>query len=320
MALYLDKTQPLSTKGGTLSSDELNRHATDIAKEHKITANHNDILLTRLNNNFKNITDVYKYFYEKSNNNVPICSASEWLLDNYYIIEEQYKILTHQLDKNFFKQLMYLKNSIFKGLPRIFAVCYELISHTDGRLDKENLTAFIESYQKVAPLTMQELWCLEPILKLSLLEYISSLCIKLYTIQNTWDKVLSFNNLDGDEIAKIVQEHLENMESIDYHFLERVFVYIKKSNKTYENIMNIINDKLFEYDITVDDVIHHEHQEQAKLQMSIGNSISSLRFVIALNFEDLFEELSYVERILRQDPSGFYSKQDFETRSYYRKK
>ncbi len=320
VALYLDKTQPLSTKGGILSLDELNRHATDIAKEHKVTPNHNDILLTRLNNNFKNITDVYKYFYEKSNSNVPICSASEWILDNYYIIEEQYKILTHQLDKNFFKQLLYLKNSIFKGLPRIFAVCYELISHTDGRLDKENLTSFIESYQRVAPLTMQELWCLEPMFKLSLIEYISSLCIKLYTIQKTWDKVSQFNNLDNEEIVKIVSNHLENMESIDYHFLERVLIYLKKSNKSNEAIMTVINDKLFEYDITVDDIIHHEHQEQAKLQMSIGNAISSLRFVIALNFEDLFEELSYVERILRQDPSGFYPKQDFETRSYYRKK
>ncbi|CDF58408.1 Cyclic beta-1,2-glucan synthase [Thermobrachium celere DSM 8682] len=320
MALHLNTNHPFSIKGGTLSADELSRHAIDIAKEHKVSTNYNTILLNRLNNNFESITDIYKFFHEKHNQNTPLCPASEWLLDNYYIIEEQHKILLNQLDKSFFKQLLYLKNSIFKDLPRIFAVCYELVSHSDGRIDRDNLINFIESYQKVTPLTMQELWSLEPMLKISLLEYISSICLKIYNIQNIWDKVFEFNNLTTDEIIDNVSEHLKNMESIDYHFLERVLIYTKKTSQPTEKILEIINDKLFEYNITIDEVLHHEHQEQAKLQIAIGNAITSLRFVISLNFEDLFEELSYVEKILRQDPSEFYIKQDFESRSYYRQK
>ncbi|GFR34803.1 hypothetical protein TCEA9_06150 [Thermobrachium celere] len=233
MALHLNTNHPFSIKGGTLSADELSRHAIDIAKEHKVSTNYNTILLNRLNNNFESITDIYKFFHEKHNQNTPLCPASEWLLDNYYIIEEQHKILLNQLDKSFFKQLLYLKNSIFKDLPRIFAVCYELVSHSDGRIDRDNLINFIESYQKVTPLTMQELWSLEPMLKLSLLEYISSICLKIYNIQNIWDKVFEFNNLTTDEIIDNVSEHLKNMESIDYHFLERVLIYTKKNFTTY---------------------------------------------------------------------------------------
>lgn len=320
MALLLDKKQPLSTKGGILSIDELSRHAVDIAKEHKVDTDYNDILLIRLKENFKNITSIYKELAEKSRGSSNLCPPSEWLLDNYYIIEEQYKSLLNQLDKDFFKELLYLKNSLFKKLPRIFAVCYELVCHTDGRLDMENLITFIESYQKINPLTMYELWCLEPMLKISLIEYINSICIKLDTIQKTWNLVEEFNYMDTKEILDSISNHLKNMECIDYHFLERVLIFVKKTNKPTEEIMHLINDKLFEYNSSIDEVLHHEHQEQAKLQISIGNAITSLRFVISLNFKDLFEELSYVEKILSQDPSLYYQKQDFETKNYYRQK
>ncbi|MCX7950470.1 MAG: glycosyl transferase [Clostridiales bacterium] len=320
MALYLDKKQPLSTKGGILSLDELSKHAVDVAKEHKVDDNFNDILLSRLNENFKNITDVYKGLADKSKKEALLCPPSEWLLDNYYIIEEQYKVLVNQLNKDVFKELLYLKNSLFKGMPRIFAVCYELVCHTDGRLDRDNLLTFIESYQKVTPLTMFELWSLEPMLKISLIEYLNTICLKLSHVQDTWDTVNNFYDMDINDIISAVDKKLKSMESIDYHYIERVLLFVKKTTKPVDELMDLINDKLFEYDFTIDDVIHHEHQEQAKLQVSIGNAITSLRFVISLNFEDLFEELSYVERILRQDPSNFYSKQDFETRNYYRKK
>ena len=49
----------------------------------------------------------------------------------------------------------------------------------------------------------------------------------------------------------------------------------------------------------------------------MGNDIISFKYVSSLNWADLFESLSYVERILRQDPEEMYSKMDSHSRGYY---
>ncbi|MFN8440227.1 MAG: glucoamylase family protein [Caldilineaceae bacterium] len=50
----------------------------------------------------------------------------------------------------------------------------------------------------------------------------------------------------------------------------------------------------------------------------VAHAIPSLRTLNALEWEDFFEQSSYVERVLRQDPTGIYPQMDFETRNHYR--
>jgi cyclic beta-1,2-glucan synthetase len=50
----------------------------------------------------------------------------------------------------------------------------------------------------------------------------------------------------------------------------------------------------------------------------IANSILNLRSISALNWKDIVESLSRVEKILRADPAGIYPDMDFETRDHYR--
>ena len=61
-----------------------------------------------------------------------------------------------------------------------------------------------------------------------------------------------------------------------------------------------------------------EHQKQASFQISMGNSITGIREIAALNWKESFEKLSYVEKILRQDPLHIYENMDFQSRDYYR--
>jgi cyclic beta-1,2-glucan synthetase len=51
----------------------------------------------------------------------------------------------------------------------------------------------------------------------------------------------------------------------------------------------------------------------------VASSFISMRTLAAQDWKDLFEELSLVERILGEDPSGDYTRMDFETRDRYRK-
>ena len=53
-------------------------------------------------------------------------------------------------------------------------------------------------------------------------------------------------------------------------------------------------------------------------QVSIGNSIGSLRFLGAAEWRDFVEAMSVVEQTLRADPAGVYPAMDFATRDHYR--
>src|SRR5213075_161426 len=56
------------------------------------------------------------------------------------------------------------------GHARIYAVAVELVRHSDSRLERQQLTHFLNSYQRVAPLTIGELWAWPSMLKLALIE------------------------------------------------------------------------------------------------------------------------------------------------------
>ena len=61
-----------------------------------------------------------------------------------------------------------------------------------------------------------------------------------------------------------------------------------------------------------------ENQQRATDQVSISNSIGSLRFLGATNWREFVETMSVVNRVLREDPGGIYGKMDFATRDRYR--
>ena len=56
------------------------------------------------------------------------------------------------------------------GHARIYAVAVELVRHSDSRLERQQLTQFLNSYQRVAPLTIGELWAWPSMLTLALVE------------------------------------------------------------------------------------------------------------------------------------------------------
>jgi len=60
-------------------------------------------------------------------------------------------------------------------------------------------------------------------------------------------------------------------------------------------------------------LIHSENQQQAADQVSIGNSIGSLRFLDSMDWREFVEDLSVVEQTLRTDPAGVYARADFAT-------
>ena len=72
--------------------------------------------------------------------------------------------------------------------------------------------------------------------------------------------------------------------------------------------MTWLEQRLAEMSQTIERLIQLESQSQAADQVSIGNSIGSLRFLDATDWRDFVETMSVVEDALRDDPAGVYAR------------
>ena len=79
-----------------------------------------------------------------------------------------------------------------------------------------------------------------------------------------------------------------------------------------------IEQRLAESSQTIEQLVQSETQQQAADQVSISNSIGSLRLLGAMDWREFVETMSVVEQTLREDPSGVYAAMDFATRDRYR--
>ncbi|MGE4282671.1 MAG: glucoamylase family protein [Clostridia bacterium] len=310
-----------------LNPEELVKHAIEIAGNHDIAGYAASLtwMIPRMNDNFSLITTIYKRLNEDVKGKKAAAPASEWLLDNYYIIEQQIKEIRQNLNKRYYSQLPALKDGSLKGYPRIYAVAHELAAHTDGRFDEKILISFIEAYQSQKRLSSAELWAVAPMVRIALIENVRRICEKIMKSQNEYVRaeelagyILSKAGESNDKLVDLLSAKLEGVKDLSPSFAEHLLKNLKRKGSQLIPVMNYIDERLREQGTSAEHLTQLEHQQQAMRQISIGNSITSLRVVSTLDWSNIFESLSQVERILREDPAGVYSQMDFASRDYYR--
>ncbi len=62
--------------------------------------------------------------------------------------------------------------------------------------------------------------------------------------------------------------------------------------------------------LSPDDLMREAHQDLAATQVSVSNTILSLRLLAVTDWSEVVEETSLVDTRLRRDPSGFYDRSD----------
>ncbi len=322
---YMDREEP-EIFDAILNADELERHAIEIARNHAVGKKSKVYSLeARMNKNFRLITSVYKSLNDYVNGTKQITPAAEWLLDNFYIIEEQVKEIRLNLSRQYYYQLPRLKGGSLKGYPRVYAIALELVSHTDGRFDDKLLTSFVRAYQSHALLSSGELWAIPLMVRMALIENIRHVCERIMESQQQWykaeklaDLLLLHKEKKPDELLALAKENMRHMERISTSYGEHLLNRLKKHGLEIAQIIQYLDERLSEQHATGESIAHLEHKEQAARQVSMGNSITGLRLISTLDWTEVFEQLSQVEQILRQDPDNIYGQMDFSSRDYYR--
>lgn len=104
-------------------------------------------------------------------------SIATWLLDNFYIIDEQLrKVCTKEMKQ---KLCRLPEIGEEEKVPRMYAILADAISSTDGQLTPVLLTDMINAYQQTSVLTLRELKATSAMLVIALLENLTRLAVRI---------------------------------------------------------------------------------------------------------------------------------------------
>src|SRR5260370_3194956 len=163
------------TEEPVVKIDDLEQLAFQLAEQHKRTqaGKAGPFLLKRLEQEAKLLQDAYEYFGKASREDLNLSYAAEWVLDNFYLVQQTVRQIGEDMPRHYYEQLPKLVESPEAGFPRVFAVAWAVIGYSASQFDIEQVRRFVQAYQQVTSLTMGELWALPTMLRIGILENLS---------------------------------------------------------------------------------------------------------------------------------------------------
>ncbi len=308
------------------SADQMEQHGKTLADSHTLNPERTpDRLLTRLAENEDILIGVHHLLTEAVKTNRRITPAGEWLLDNFYLIEEQIRTARRHLPKGYSRELPRLINGPSAALPRVYDIALEMISHGDGRVDPEILSRFTTAYQTVTSLKLGELWAIPIMLRLALIENLRRVATRIATdridrnLADYWaDQMTESAAKDPKSLILVIADMARSNPPLVSSFIAEMTRRLQGQGPALSLPLTWLEQRLSDDGQTIREMVWAENQQQAADQVSISNSIGSLRFLGAMDWKEFVESVSAVDQTLRKDPGDIYSKMDFSTRDRYR--
>ena len=308
------------------SADQMERHGRALAGLHRLSLQRTpDQLLARLAENEDVLLEACKFLTVAVTANRPISPAGDWLLDNFYLIEEQIRTARRHLPKGYSRELPRLAHGPSGGRPRVYDIALEVIAHGDGRVDPESLSRFVAAYQRTIALRLGELWAIPIMLRLALIENLRRVGARVMASAmdreraDAWaDEMMEVAEQDPKSLILVVADMARSNPPMTSAFVAELARRLQGQSAALALPLTWIEHRLSETGLTIEQLVQSETRTQASSQVSIANSIGSLRLLGALDWREFVETMSGVEHELRQDPCGAYGKMDFATRDRYR--
>lgn len=278
-------------------------------------------LIESVKKTYKNIVKNHHYLESLYKNNVKLSGGAQWLLDNIYLIEKEYKNVILNMPNKYYHNLPCRDN----GIARIYIICSTLFNNSHGNLTKEGVKSFIDGFTKNTSLTLGELWAIPLIMRVIILERIRFISEEVCNLEK--ERINGENlsryiivALKEEEIKEEIDRFKRRDEKFTYTMAESFLRVIKDSGIENEEVYSAVEGKLGIKRGELYKVISNVKTEEIKFERELGNDINSLRFIDGFNWKNFVESISAVDKILRKDPSNTYVNMDFETRDYYRHK
>ncbi len=243
-----------------------------------------------------------------------LSAASEWLLDNFHVVSDALAAVEVDLPPTYCDELPALADRAHVGHARIHAVALELIRHSDSRLDAAQMALYLRSFQRVAPLTIGELWAWPSMVKLALIENMRRLTDEMMEARALRLAADAFLERAGAGATGSADLPTPLAMGSAVQLLHRLREY----GLQFTPMRLALDAHLAAAGRSAEDLIRAEHQRQSVAQASVANAVSSLRLVGSLDWSRFVESVSLVDEVLRRDPAACYTRMDFLSRDQQR--
>ncbi len=240
-------------------------------------------------------------------------------------MQDQVREIRQDLPRHYYLELPKLADGPLAGYPRVYAFARELITHTAGRLDLQTLVDFATAYQRVAPLTIGEIWAIPIMLRLALVEELRRLAADVVAARRSRDRARKWGvqlNTSAREPDRIIGEMLRDEAAasgrLSAPFVVELLHWLRDQPSSAAPAWHALQRALEAQDDSAEEMLRVEHQREAAGQLAIANIITTMRLLSSIEWPIFFERVSLVEQILREDPAGAYARMDFPTRDRYR--
>ena len=319
--VFHDTTDPIRAE--LFSAERLEQHAESLAVAQAITIEPapGEPLLPRVIENGRVLLEYYRATARAIQREQTITPAAEWLVDNFYIVEEQLREIRDDLSPGFYRKLPKLASGHLEGYPRVFGIAWAFVAHTDSRFEPELLRRFVKAYQRLQPLNIGELWAVAITLRVVLVENLRRLAEAIVRGRHAREEAdLLADGLLGtggqQPIAPAAALRQFESEPLDRAFAVQLVQRLRDLDPKVGPILLWLDKRLDAQGTTAEEIVRAEHQDQTAMTVTVRNVITSMRLMSTSDWNDFFESVSLIDEVLR-DGSDF-ARMDFATRDYYR--
>lgn len=296
-----------------------------------LAENHSDVKPARFNfvlddynqAAYRQLNKIRNNISQISTEVITLIPAARWLFDNFQMMYREIKKI--RTSGTSYEVLPILKETEYRGFPRIYIVAKMMVSLSGGHINEENIAVMLKAYQSKVPLTDKELWVLPEILGFCLLESIIEVAkdiLQLIKVKAKADQFVRNRLRTEKELIEIsdLLVKVKHEEALNYSFHSQVIYQLRKMSFDEGTIQKYIDYHLNSQgkSIRQTNIFHEESKIESRHETYIRALIMSLREINEVDTESFFAEYSYLEHILALDPAKIYPKMDPDSRGMYR--
>ena len=128
----MKKSRSLNIRGTLLDRNQLSHYTEKIAAEHtvKSSSSKDTYPVPNVKKDYQFILETYQLLDRHIKLGIKIHSAGEWLLDNFYIIEETVKAIEKEMPIKKYQSMIGISGGRFAGFARSYVLAEEIVAYT----------------------------------------------------------------------------------------------------------------------------------------------------------------------------------------------
>ena len=268
--------------------------------------------------NKKILSSHYEYLTNLTSDSKYIGITNEWIVDNYYQIVEEEKIIKEFLSNN--QACKYAFNKKFD----LYAVLKKIFTRSKFKIDMDTLINDLNKYQDNYNhnLTYHEINAIGVVSFLVLIDELAELCER--------ERYRLAEASAADMLIEQVKEDVKKYHEVDINdyislnddivnrpiYLERLNAGLKELGQVSNDVFKQLNQILDKAHINLNDLLESVYQKIAKENLLVANIFTSITKINVIKLETLYRKISKTEYVLRMDP--YYGQMTIETKELYR--